>query len=395
MLETVRGIPVSEVFITDELAKRPAKKTDYLKEKQALMELASRMAGHPDEVLPRFVDLAMELTGGISAGISLYEENPAPGVFRWHYLRGTLAEFTGATTPRNFSPCGITLDERRPVLTRHSERMYDWISDANIVVPEVLLVPLYVGADEPLGTLWIVSDKEGHFDSGDARVAGELASFVTVAVHMLDNEKELRRQLEEQQTLSQEMNHRVQNLFAVTDGMIRISARDSGSKDEMAKTLSGRIRALADSHALVRRSAGGQAGTELTELLRTIVAPHQGMTGSGTRFSLQGPSLFLGPQASTGMALIFHEMATNATKHGALRSPDGRVAIRWSDEGGSLAIYWAESDGPEIVAAPGLGQGTKLLNDIVVRQFGGSLSYDLRASGLLAAMVISLSNLSR
>lgn len=109
--------PVADVYITEELARRPVRDRNLEKEKQALLELAMRMHGDPDEVLPRFVDLAMELTGGIAAGISLYESDPAPGVFRWHFLRGTLAEFSGATTPRNYSPCGITLDERRPVRT--------------------------------------------------------------------------------------------------------------------------------------------------------------------------------------------------------------------------------------------------------------------------------------
>jgi hypothetical protein len=85
------------------------------------------MADHPQEVLPRFVDLAMEMTGGISAGLSLYEEKPSPGVFRWQYLRGVLSPFNGATTPRNFSPCGVTLDQNAPVLSSYSERVYDWM----------------------------------------------------------------------------------------------------------------------------------------------------------------------------------------------------------------------------------------------------------------------------
>src|SRR5277367_779477 len=162
-------LPVSDVFITHELYKRAPKKTDYLQEKLALQDLAMRMADQPEEVLPRFVDLALEMTGGVSAGLSLYEEDPAPGVFRWQYLRGALAPFNGATTPRDFSPCGITLDRNAPVLSLHPERVYSWIADANITVPEVLLVPLYLGGTDPLGTLWIVSEKEGHFDSGHAR----------------------------------------------------------------------------------------------------------------------------------------------------------------------------------------------------------------------------------
>ena len=131
------------------------------------------MMDGPAEVLPRFVDLAMNMAEGVSAGLSLYEESSEPKVFRWCYLRGTLATFEGATTPRDFSPCGITLDEMRPILSRHPERYYNWIAEANIVVPEVLLVPLYRGNDEPLGTLWIVSDQIGHFNAGHARSISE------------------------------------------------------------------------------------------------------------------------------------------------------------------------------------------------------------------------------
>jgi PAS domain S-box-containing protein len=192
-------LTVADVFITDELDRRAPKKTDYLQEKLALQDLAARMVDQPEEVLPRFVDLALEMAVGVSAGLSLYEENPPPGVFRWQYLRGVLAPFNGATTPRDFSPCGITLDRNAPVLSRHPERLYGWIADANIVVPEVLLVPLYLGGRVPLGTLWIVSDREGHFDSGHARALTELAAFVGIALRMVRSEQRLNQALEAQE----------------------------------------------------------------------------------------------------------------------------------------------------------------------------------------------------
>jgi PAS domain S-box-containing protein len=192
-------LTVADVFITDELDRRAPKKTDYLQEKLALQDLAARMVDQPEEVLPRFVDLALEMTDGVSAGVSLYEEDPPPGVFRWQYLRGVLAPFNGATTPRDFSPCGITLDRNAPVLSLHPERVYGWIADANIVVPEVLLVPLYLGGGVPLGTLWIVSDREGHFDSGHARALTELAAFVGIALRMVRSEHRLHQALEAQE----------------------------------------------------------------------------------------------------------------------------------------------------------------------------------------------------
>ena len=212
------------------------------------------MMDGPAEVLPRFVDLAMNMAEGVSAGLSLYEEGSEPKVFRWCYLRGTLAAFEGATTPRDLSPCGITLDEMRPILSRHPERYYDWIAEANIVVPEVLLVPLYRGSNEPLGTLWIVSDQIGHFNAGHARSVSELASFVSIALHMLQIESRVKQALDHQEVLAKEMSHRVKNLFAIVDGLIGLSARGASSKEELAQVLSGRVRALADAHGLVRHS---------------------------------------------------------------------------------------------------------------------------------------------
>jgi GAF domain len=124
----------------------------------------------------------MELCEAVSGGISLYEPEPSPGVFRWHHLRGDLEKFTGATTPRHYSPCGITLDRRAPILVQRPERVYTWLQDANVSLPECLLVPLYVGADEPLGTLWIVSEAEGNFDGRHADALADLAGFAGLAL---------------------------------------------------------------------------------------------------------------------------------------------------------------------------------------------------------------------
>jgi len=251
--------PPPDLYITNELRRRRSPPADYLREKRAIQELAARMAERPEEVLPAFVELGMALTGGSSAGLSLLEPWPAPGIFRWRYLHGVLARFENATTPRNHSPCGITLDLDGAVLALHPERFYDWISDAGIVVPEVLLVPFYVGTAEPMGTLWIVSEHEGHFNGEHARVASELASFVGIAFKMLRTEQRLQDALTEQETLTKEMSHRVKNLFAVSDAMVRMALKSSASKEDMAQILMGRFHALASAHGLIRRSFSAKA----------------------------------------------------------------------------------------------------------------------------------------
>jgi two-component sensor histidine kinase len=365
-----------------------------------LQDLAARMADQPEDVLPRFVDLAMEMTGGVSAGLSLYEENPAPGVFRWQYLRGLLAPFNGATTPRNFSPCGITLDQNAPVLSTYPERVYNWIADANITVPEVLLVPLYIRGKIPLGTLWIVSDKVEHFDSGHARVMTELATFVGIAVRMLQTEQQLQRSLDEQETLTQEMSHRLKNLFAMTDGMIRMSARGATTKSELAEVLSGRLHALASAHALVRRDLRDigplPRASQLDALLRAIVKPHEDCSDTArSRFSMRGPAIGCGDHATNGMALVFHELATNAAKYGALSVDEGHVDVSWQQREGKLVLRWVERGGPPIESPPrNSGFGNKLTQTTVVGQFGGTLEYDWQPAGLAVTISLPVERLS-
>lgn len=314
---------ISDVFISDALSARVPKRTDHRGEIVALQALANRMADDPADVLPLFVDLAMELTGAVSAGLSLYDPEDAPGIFQWRHLRGTLAPFEHATTSRDHSPCGVTLDCNAPTLAAYPERIYEWIAEAGIVVPEVLLVPLYI-AGEPLGTLWVVSDRDGYFDSGDARVTAELASFVGVALRMARNEERLRRSLEEQETVAKEMSHRLKNVFAMADGMIRVSARNAATPAAMAQALSGRLHALANAHALVRRKISDigsePPATDLHDLIQAIVKAHEPSEDElPSPFAIAGPAIACGDHATNGIALLIHELTTNAAKYGAAR----------------------------------------------------------------------------
>ncbi|HTU12784.1 MAG TPA: GAF domain-containing protein [Allosphingosinicella sp.] len=181
--------------ISPQLYGRVAAHPNFMGEARAIQALAACMAEQPAEVLPRFVALARELTGADSAGLSLLETEPAPGVFRWRCLHGALAPFDDAVVPRDDSPCGITLERNAPVLMSHPERHYGWAAAAGVVVPEVLLVPLHVGGGEPLGTLWVVAAGEGHFNREHARLLGELSFFAGIALRMVRSEAALRQRL--------------------------------------------------------------------------------------------------------------------------------------------------------------------------------------------------------
>lgn len=395
MLRTPLPLP-EDIFITDELASRPSKAVNYLQEKRALQQLAASMVDWPDNVLPEFVELAMEMTDAISAGLSLFEDGPNDGIFRWHHVVGKLAAFDGATTPRNYSPCGVALDIREPVLTSHAEKLYSWISDAGIVVPEVLLVPLYIRGDAPLGTLWVVSDQKGHFDSGHARIASELAAFVGIALRIQQTDQRLRQALDAQETLTREMNHRVKNVFAITDSMIRFTARAEGSKQDMADTLSGRLHALADAHALVMTGMqeDQRSTSDLGELMATILRPHEKAFGS-SKIKFSGPEISCGERAVSGLSLVLHELATNAVKYGALGSGNGLVEISWKLYDEALNLTWDESGSAPIEGPPEhKGFGTRLIESTVIHQLKGTLARDWRREGVIVEIAVPLAKLA-
>jgi len=391
-------VSLEDVIVTHELEQRPDTGLDHRQVKTALLDLASRMVDGPDQVLPRFVSLAMQLGEGVSSGISISEPDAVPPVFRWAFLEGSLAAFNGATTPRNYSPCGITLDANRPTLARHAERYYSWISDVNIVVPEVLLMPLRRG-EELLGTLWIVADRVGHFNRGHVAAVTELAAFVSIALQMHQTETRLTQALAEQEAIAKEMSHRVKNVFNILEGMIHISARGAASKEALAEALSGRVSALAAAHSLVRRSFGevGSAiqTTELTALMSAILRPHEAAPGHPSRFAVRGPLLPLGEHATNGIALVFHELATNAAKYGALATDGGSVEIVWRLADGTIVLTWRETGGPPIAQAPSIsGFGLRLLNE-TIRSFGGTAEHAWRAGGLEVILRLPLDRLNR
>jgi two-component sensor histidine kinase len=132
------------------------------------------------------------------------------------------------------------------------------------------------------------------------------------------------------------MSHRVQNVFAITDALIRGSARTATTPQEMAETLSGRLHALSSAHGLVRRSFHGKAdakeATDLAGLIKVVLKPYEHL--SVTR--IEGPEVLLGQKSTNALALFFHELATNSAKYGALNSTGGTVSINWHKSDGNL-----------------------------------------------------------
>ena len=386
-LAAVPLIPVAESFITEKLLARPPAAPDYLQEKLAMQDLARHMAERPTDVLPRLVQLAMEVCGANSAGISILES--ATNEFRWYGLKGILATFEGARTPRHDSPCGLCLDVKGPILMDRPERAYDWIRDANITVPEVLLVPLSMKGLEAMGTLWVVSETPGHFDSGHARVLGELSSFAAMALRTIQTEEKLKLALQDQEVLAREMSHRVKNFFALTAGMIRMSCKGAESADDLANKLIGRIDALAEANALVRRSFsdGTPSSASICDVITRILRPY-----GHNKSTVNGPELPIGERSTNNVALIFHELATNSAKYGSLSADSGSVEVDLTTDGENVRVRWVEAGGPLTTPPLKTGFGTQLIN-ATVQGSGGEIEYQWADSGMHANLRMPASSL--
>ncbi|MBA2682429.1 MAG: PAS domain S-box protein [Ktedonobacteraceae bacterium] len=208
-----------------------------------------------------------------------------------------------------------------------------------------------------------------------------------------------RKQADEQRKLLiGELNHRVKNLFALVGGIVALSARTATTSKELADVLRGRFGALAQAHELIQPglrfhdiSASGDFG--IKELIAKIFSPYA-LPQFEERIKFDGPSVAISEQAVTGMALVFHELATNAAKYGALFEPDGKIEVRWRTSDGTLYLNWIETGcQPRRSEPQHKGFGSMLVQRSVESQFGGTISNQWNSDGLSVSISVPLRRL--
>jgi two-component sensor histidine kinase len=204
-----------------------------------------------------------------------------------------------------------------------------------------------------------------------------------------------RRAAEERQTLlMRELDHRAKNALAVVQAALRLTPKDDA--EAYARAVGGRVNALARAHTLLAK--GQWSGAELRDLAWGELAPFLGGAPAADgqpqpRAALDGPEVMLTPGAAQALSMALHELATNATKHGALSAPEGRVSMFWEvDEGaGLLRVLWTEAGGPPVATPPSRrGFGSRVLEATLRDQLGGRLTREWRASGLVCAIELPL-----
>nr|WP_166175075.1 PAS domain-containing protein [Altererythrobacter segetis] len=207
-----------------------------------------------------------------------------------------------------------------------------------------------------------------------------------------------KRQAKQIEVLSRELSHRIKNIFAVVGSLISMSARQAPEHKEFASGIRQRIGALGRAHEFVRphseESRNPGIDTTLHALVAEILSPYPAFDAK--RIEIGGSDEMVDDRSATPLALLIHELATNATKYGSLSNESGKVRITTGVADEDLVLEWSEVGGPAIAGEPErTGFGT-VLSEISIRdQLGGEIDRRWEPGGLRVGVRVPCKNLRR
>jgi PAS domain S-box-containing protein len=203
------------------------------------------------------------------------------------------------------------------------------------------------------------------------------------AQNLMIDISDLRRHEEQLTLLAREAEHRAKNVLASVTAIVHLS--HAATADGLKRSIEGRIRILADAHALCTRSHW--VGADVESLLALTLSPY---SQDEARLRLAGPHVILRASLAQNIAMALHELATNAAKYGALSVPAGSVQVAWSQPiPGRLLVRWEECGGPPVTPPKRTGFGTRVMQAIV-RQLDGEMLFDWNPGGLVCEIVLRL-----
>lgn len=187
-----------------------------------------------------------------------------------------------------------------------------------------------------------------------------------------------------QELLLAEVNHRVKNTLSTVQSIVYQTFRGTPDPAEAQRKIDGRLMALARTHQILSDQSWQK--TRMREITQAIMEPY--LAERGGRIAMDGPDVTLSPRAALLLSMILHELATNAVKYGALSNDAGKVSVSWStDSGGErLKLTWEERGGPRVAAPDQKGLGSRLIEQALSQQLGGSATVQYPPSGIICTL---------
>lgn len=201
-----------------------------------------------------------------------------------------------------------------------------------------------------------------------------VGAMLVALVHFLLSLVELVREAQERaELIAQEMHHRIANVLGVVQSISRLTARNAPDVETYQARFEARLSALGSAQSLAR--ADPELPTDLRRLLEEVLRPFD--LG---RIELSGPLAGAGQKHGSMLALLIHELATNAVKYGALSVAEGRVALRWTLEADAVRLDWREAGGPQVTTPSRSGFGSRLAQAALAAD--GSVAIDYPPEGV-------------
>ena len=193
---------------------------------------------------------------------------------------------------------------------------------------------------------------------------------------------ERKRTQDQISVLAREAEHRGKNILSNVQAIINLSQSDTS--ESLKEVISGRIQAMANVHSLFVETRW--IGAEVSAIAKQELGPY--LDEHDTRVRIEGLPTVLEPTAAQAIAVVLHELATNASKYGALSNAKGQIRLTWSrSEDGKLALRWTEVGGPSVKAPERKGFGSRLIEGTIT-PLGGKVLFDWRSEGLVCEIAV-------
>ena len=279
---------------------------------------------------------------------------------------------------------GFTLASGRPVIVENLPTETRFIGapllhDHNVV--SGIAVPIAGRDGRAYGVLTAHSRTQRKFNEYEVSFLSSIAAVIAGAIARLQQDRR-------QELMIRELRHRSGNLFSQLLALFSQTAKNSKNVPELTTKYAARVLALANAHRLV--TEGGWKSASLMELLNLLLAAHL------DRVSFAGPNVFLDPDATFGLSMAVHELASNASQHGSLSNRTGIVEVTWqvdrTERGLTLTLDWNERQGPAPKRSRRIGFGTRLISMVIERQLNGAVEQSFEPHGLHARLIVPLTH---
>lgn len=220
-------------------------------------------------------------------------------------------------------------------------------------------------------------------------IQDDLSNTVGTIIEVRDISAEKRAQ-QQQRVLIDELNHRVKNTLASVQSIVAQTLRNEPDRSRARSSIEGRLITLSRAHDVLTRETW--QGASLHEIVYEAISAFQ---SGEARIDVRGSEVRLMPRQALALSMAFHELATNAIKHGALSRDQGRISVSWKpsptlSEGRVLRILWQERNGPQVHQPIHRGFGSRLLEVGLARELNGEVAVDFAAAGLMCKIEFPL-----